>query len=59
MLADTTFTKNFMLTFKSFMTVDELFELLSQRFYISPPPNLKPKELEEWVRMKQQIVRTR
>ena len=48
-----------MLTFKSFMTVDELFELLSQRFYISPPPNLKPKELEEWVRMKQQIVRTR
>lgn len=47
------------MTFKSFMTVDELFELLVQRYWISPPPNLKQSELEEWTRLKQQIVRTR
>ncbi|EJF63378.1 ras GEF [Dichomitus squalens] len=58
-MMDTAFTKNFMMTFKSFMTVNDLFELLTQRFWIPPPPNLKPKELEEWTRMKQQIVRTR
>ena len=59
MTADPTFIKNFLMTFKSFMTVDELFELLVQRYWISPPPNLKQSELEEWTRLKQQIVRTR
>lgn len=47
------------MTFKSFMSVDELFELLTKRYWISPPPNLKPAELEEWTRLKQQIVRMR
>lgn len=56
---DTTFIKNFLMTFKSFMTVDQLFELLTKRFWISPPPNLKPTELEEWTRLKQQVIRMR
>ncbi|KAI1789570.1 ras GEF [Ganoderma leucocontextum] len=56
---DTKYTRNFLMTFKSFMTVDELFELLTKRYWISPPPNLKPAELEEWTRLKQQIVRMR
>ncbi|KAH9854744.1 ras GEF [Lenzites betulinus] len=58
-LGHTAFNKNFLMTFKSFMTVDELFELLSKRFWIQPPPGLKPQELEEWTRLKQQIVRVR
>ncbi|KAI0632185.1 ras GEF [Trametes polyzona] len=58
-LGHTAFNKNFLMTFKSFMTVDELFELLTKRFWIQPPPGLKPQELEEWTRLKQQIVRVR
>ncbi|KAI1790116.1 ras GEF, partial [Ganoderma leucocontextum] len=58
-LGDTTFIKNFLITFKSFMTVDDLFELLAKRYWVSPPPNLKPTELEEWTRMKQQVIRMR
>lgn len=56
---DTAFNKNFLMTFKSFMTVDELFDHLAKRFWIQPPPGLKPQELEEWTRLKQQIVRVR
>lgn len=47
------------MTFKSFMTVDDLFELLTKRFWIQAPPNLKPVELEEWTRLKQQVIRMR
>ncbi|KAH9933132.1 ras GEF [Epithele typhae] len=46
-LGDTSFNKNFLMTFKSFMTVDELFELLTKRFWITSPPNLKPTELRK------------
>lgn len=47
------------MTFKSFMTVDELFELLTKRFWVREPPELKPNELEEWTRLKQQVIRMR
>ena len=57
--ADTTFNQNFLLTFKSFMTVDELFHLLVKRFYIQAPPNLSPAEFEEWTKLKQSIIRLR
>ncbi|KZT73839.1 ras GEF [Daedalea quercina L-15889] len=56
---DTTFNQNFLLTFKSFMTVDELFNLLVKRFYIQAPPNLSPAEFEEWTKLKQSIIRLR
>ncbi|KAL7279895.1 hypothetical protein ACG7TL_006304 [Trametes sanguinea] len=58
-LGDPTFIKNFLMTFKSFMTVDELFELLTKRFWVTPPPGLKPQELEEWTRLKQQVIQLR
>ena len=48
-----------MITFKSFMELDELFELLAARFWIEPPPNLAPEELEEWVKQKQTMIRLR
>lgn len=58
-LLDPTFIKNFLMTFKSFMTLDELFELLVQRFWIQPPDNLNPAELEEWTKLKQHVIRMR
>ena len=47
------------MTFKAFMTVNDLFELLTKRFWITAPPGLKPNELEEWTRLKQQVIRMR
>lgn len=41
------------------MTVDELFDLLERRFWIEPPPDLKPSEYEEWVTLKQSVIRMR
>ncbi|KAG9315529.1 ras guanine nucleotide exchange factor domain-containing protein [Chiua virens] len=57
--ADSNYTRAFLMTFKSFMTLDELFNLLVDRFWIQPPPNLNSKELEEWRYNKQNIIRIR
>ena len=48
-----------MITFKSFMTLDELFELLVQRFWIEPPDGLSNEEHEDWTKQKQQMIRLR
>ncbi|KAJ6509000.1 hypothetical protein C8R45DRAFT_462071 [Mycena sanguinolenta] len=40
------------MTFKSFSTVKEVFELLVQRFQIQPPPNLTETEHQEWAKLK-------
>jgi son of sevenless len=58
-IVDMKFVKTFMMTWKSFSELDELFELLTQRYWIEPPEGLRPAELEEWRKLKQQIVRTR
>jgi son of sevenless len=47
------------MTYKSFTTLDELFDLLVQRFWIQPPPNLTPPELAEWKKLKQHIIQMR
>lgn len=47
------------MTYKSFTTTNDLFELLVQRFWIQPPDNLEPEELEEWKTLKQHVVRVR
>ncbi|KAJ7288493.1 ras guanine nucleotide exchange factor domain-containing protein [Mycena rebaudengoi] len=57
--ADTTFIKAFLMTFKSFTTVDDLFDLLVQRFWIQPPPKLTPAEREEWGKLKQHVIQIR
>jgi son of sevenless len=41
------------------MTLDELFDLLVERFWIEPPDNLAPEELEDWTRQKQTSIRLR
>ncbi|KAI6005367.1 ras guanine nucleotide exchange factor domain-containing protein [Pisolithus marmoratus] len=56
---DPNFIKTFLMTYKSFTTLDELFDLLVKRFYIQPPEGLIPSELEEWRRLKQHIIQTR
>lgn len=57
--ADHSFSKHFMITFKSFMDLDELFELLVARFWIEPPPDLTPEEHADWVKQKQVMIRLR
>lgn len=47
------------MTYKSFTTIDELFELLVKRYRVQPPDGLKPNELEEWTKLKQHVVRSR
>jgi len=47
------------MTFKDFTTLDDLFDLLVQRFRIQPPENLTPKELEDWTKLKQRVVQIR
>ena len=56
---DPTFIKTFLMTFKSFTTVDELFELLVLRFNIQPPPNLTPEEHQDWAKLKQHVIQMR
>ncbi|KAF8208696.1 ras guanine nucleotide exchange factor domain-containing protein [Mycena galopus ATCC 62051] len=56
---DQTFNKSFLMTFKSFTTVDELFDLLLQRFWIQPPPKMNDAKREEWRRLKQHVIQIR
>ncbi|KAH9480568.1 Cell division control protein 25 [Psilocybe cubensis] len=57
--ADTTFSKAFLMTYKSFTTLDELFDLLVARFRIQPPDNLTQSEKEEWTKLKQHVIQMR
>ena len=56
---DTKYNKTFLMTYKSFTTTNELFDLLVARFWTQPPENLAPAELDEWKRLKQHVVRAR
>ncbi|KIK59298.1 hypothetical protein GYMLUDRAFT_44664 [Collybiopsis luxurians FD-317 M1] len=56
---DPNYTKAFLMTFKSFTTLDELFDLLVQRFKIQPPRDLAPLELRQWTSKKKNIVQFR
>ncbi|CAL1717053.1 unnamed protein product [Somion occarium] len=56
---DPVFVKHFLMTYKSFMTLDELFDHLVERFHIKPPEGLTPFELDQWTKMKQYVVRMR
>ncbi|EJC97980.1 ras GEF [Fomitiporia mediterranea MF3/22] len=56
---DAVFIRTFLMTYKSFTTLDELFDLLVQRYWIQPPDGLKPNDLEEWTKLKQHIIRSR
>jgi son of sevenless-like protein len=56
---DATFIDSFLMTYKSFTSIRELFQLLVERFRITPPEGLTQEELEEWTEKKQKPARVR
>ncbi|EIW81242.1 ras GEF [Coniophora puteana RWD-64-598 SS2] len=57
--SDWTFNRAFLMTFKSFISLDELFKLLVERFWIQPPQSLNAAELVDWREHKQHVIRSR
>ncbi|KAJ3125659.1 hypothetical protein HK098_008319 [Nowakowskiella sp. JEL0407] len=49
----------FLLTFRSFCSSSQLFELLLKRYTLQPPAGLTPEQLETWRRDKLDTIRTR
>ncbi|CAG8458526.1 111_t:CDS:2 [Ambispora gerdemannii] len=58
-LLDSNFIATFLLTYRSFTSTDEFFNLLVKRFMIQPPDNLSPEEIEIWQEKKQTPIRLR
>ncbi|ORX99639.1 ras GEF [Basidiobolus meristosporus CBS 931.73] len=58
-LLDSTFIATFLLTYRSFTTTEELFELLFERFDIQAPPGLTTEQLEIWTEKKLVPIRLR
>ena len=56
---DSSFNNTFLLTYKSFTSARELFELLVKRFSIQPPEGLTPNDTEMWRDRKQKLIRFR
>lgn len=56
---DSNFNNTFLLTYRSFTTARELFELLVHRFGIQPPEGLSPADFELWREKKQTLIRFR
>lgn len=53
------FNNTFLLTYKSFTTASELFELLVKRFSIQPPRGISEEDYKTWVDKKQKPIRFR
>ena len=56
---DSHFNNTFLLTYRSFTTASELFEILVKRFSIQPPPGISQGEYNTWVEKKQKPIRFR
>ncbi|KAG6009481.1 hypothetical protein E4U43_008713 [Claviceps pusilla] len=56
---DSSFNNTFLLTYRSFTTARELFELLVKRFGIQPPEGLSQTDFEIWRDRKQKLIRFR
>lgn len=56
---DSNFNNTFLLTYRSFTSARELFELLVKRFGIQPPPGLTQPDFELWRDRKQMLIRFR
>lgn len=56
---DSSFNNTFLLTYRSFTSARELFELLVKRFAIQPPEGLSPTDFEVWRDRKQKPIRFR
>ncbi|EAS28314.3 cell division control protein Cdc25 [Coccidioides immitis RS] len=53
------FKDTFLLTYRSFTTASELFEMLVLRFTLQPPSGLNVTELQSWTEQKQNPIRIR
>ena len=56
---DSDFNTTFLLTYRSFTTASELFELLVKRFSIQPPRGVSEEDYKMWVDKKQKPIRFR
>ncbi|KAI6361449.1 hypothetical protein MCOR25_006485 [Pyricularia grisea] len=56
---DSSFNNTFLLTYRSFTTARELFELLVKRFGIQPPEGLSQQDYDIWRDRKQKLIRFR
>ncbi|KAJ3521388.1 hypothetical protein NM208_g13312 [Fusarium decemcellulare] len=56
---DSNFNNTFLLTYRSFTSARELFELLVKRFGIQPPEGLSQTDYELWRDRKQKLIRFR
>ncbi|KAJ9295200.1 hypothetical protein DTO271G3_6370 [Paecilomyces variotii] len=56
---DASFNNTFLLTYRSFTSAPELFEMLVQRFTIQPPYGLSQDDMQMWVDRKQKPIRFR
>ena len=56
---DSAFNTTFLITYKSFTTASELFELLVKRFSIQPPRGISEEDCKTWVDKKQKPIRMR
>ncbi|KZV68788.1 ras GEF [Peniophora sp. CONT] len=56
---DTRFTTSFLLVFKRFTDIDTFIRLLIERFWIPPPKGLAGRDMDEWRRLKQHVIRIR
>ena len=56
---DASFNNTFLLTYRSFTTATELFEMLVKRFSIQPPRGISQDEYHVWVAQKQKPIRFR
>lgn len=56
---DPAFNNTFLLTYRSFTTASELFEMLVKRWSIQPPYGLAKEDYQQWVDKKQKPIRFR
>jgi son of sevenless-like protein len=56
---DPAFNNTFLLTYRSFTTASELFEMLVKRWGIQPPPGIANDNYQTWVDQKQKPIRFR
>ncbi|KAL8668672.1 MAG: hypothetical protein Q9168_006711 [Polycauliona sp. 1 TL-2023] len=56
---DAAFNNTFLLTYRSFTSASELFELLVRRFSIQPPRGISEDDYKTWVEKKQKLIRFR
>lgn len=56
---DAPFNNTFLLTYRSFTSASELFEMLVRRFSIQPPHGISEDDYKTWVEKKQKLIRFR